>query len=228
MVRIMDNFDRFNQHLNDLEQDIYSQPEDVAHRLWADQTIKTMTPPDVKSVLDVGCGTGFCQDSFKSLNEDIIYEGITKSKQDLETARHRGRNVFIGDMTDLYYDDESFDMILARHVLEHSPFPVISLMEWYRVSSKYLLLVAPAPAYWEWGGKNHYSMACEQQIWWWFRRVGWRILRYDRLSTVDDLYTVTYADNQRRMAENEPLIHWQGMKDVEYKYLCQKGKPNKE
>jgi ubiquinone/menaquinone biosynthesis C-methylase UbiE len=221
----MDNFDKFNRHLQDLYGDIYSQPEDVGHRTWADQAIKTMTPDDIENVLDVGCGTGFCQDSF---DESIHYEGITKSMKDLETAKYKNRNVFIGDMTDLYYEDESFDMVLARHVLEHSPFPVITLMEWYRVSKKYLLLVAPAPDYWEWGAKNHYSMACEQQLWWWFRRVGWKILRYSKMSTVDDIFTITYADNQRRMEANEKLVYWQGMKDVEYRYLCVKTKPNKE
>lgn len=221
----MDDFDKFKRHLDDLYEDIYPQPEDAVHSLWADQAIKQLTPDDVKSVLDVGCGTGFCQGSF---NQSIYYEGITRSKRDLEFARKKNRNVFFGDMTDLFYEDESFDMILARHVLEHSPFPVITLMEWYRVSKKYLLIIVPAPAYWEWGGKNHYSMACEQQLWWWFRRVGWRIIGYNKMSTIDDVFTITYADNQRRKEEGKPLIYWQGMKDVEHRYLCAKRSPNKE
>jgi len=172
-------------------------------------------------VLDVGCGTGFCADKFQELG--FQYYGITASYADYKEARDQDRNVRIGDMSYIPKDDESFDLVFARHVLEHSPFPIITLMEWWRVSKKYLLLVAPAPDYWGWGGKNHYSIANKDQLWWWLRRAGWKVVQDRDFTTSDNAFVKHYADNVKRMRDGEsPIPHSGAPKIVEYRFLCEK------
>ena len=69
-------------------------------------------------------------------------------------------------------------IIFSRHYLEHSPFPLLTLMEWHRVSKKYLCLVLPNPEYFTYVGRNHYAvMGDKTQIRWLLRRAGWKIIK---------------------------------------------------
>ena len=121
-------------------------------------------------------------------------------------------------MSFLPYPDTNFDAIFARHILEHSPMPLLTLMEWHRVSKKYLILVMPAWEYWLIGGKNHYSMLHKDQLWHLMDRAGWEI---------QDQYNFE-SSNERFMeffrAEHKPEDRkWVGEpKTVEYRYICRK------
>jgi len=80
---------------------------------------KRLIPKDIETILDVGsgkCGSGF-------LVQADVGKGI--------------------DFHWLPYGDKSFDLIWARHALEHSPMPFFALKEWMRVAKKYLLIVVP-------------------------------------------------------------------------------------
>lgn len=207
----MRDYSRFDDYLSELYSEIYSQPEDVGHTTWAEDVMDEFVVglEGCKSILDVGCGTGFCSDKLTGLG--LQYMGITASLADWKRALHLRRNVRMGDMTYLPYGEGDVDLIFARHVLEHSPFPVITLMEWYRVSERYLLLVAPAPAYWQYSGKNHYSVAEREQLGHWLNISGWSILRESMLMTTDKLYR-----------EYNPKWNQDFVKCVEYRLLCEK------
>lgn len=207
----MRDYTRFNEYLDCLMGDIYSQPEDAGHTAWAEDVIDEFIVglEDCKSILDVGCGTGFCSDKLTALG--FTYVGITASAADQGRALHLKRNVRLGDMTYLPYDGKAMDLILARHVLEHSPFPIITLMEWWRVSKKYLLLVTPAPEYWTYAGKNHYSVAEREQLGAWLHRAGWSIIRESMFMTTDKLY------QEYNTEWNQNFV-----KCVEYRLLCEK------
>ena len=43
----------------------------------------------------------------------------------------------------LPFEDDSFDFVLASHVVEHMPDPIAALREWVRVASRYVFLVVP-------------------------------------------------------------------------------------
>jgi len=43
----------------------------------------------------------------------------------------------------LPFDDDSFDFLLASHVIEHMPDPIRALREWVRVAANYVFLVVP-------------------------------------------------------------------------------------
>ena len=44
---------------------------------------------------------------------------------------------------ELPLDDDSFDFVLASHVIEHLPDPIAGLEEWLRVARRYVVLVVP-------------------------------------------------------------------------------------
>ena len=93
----------------------------------------------------------------------VQYEGVCLG-EDFLVASGLGRNVKRMDFNFLDYSDESFDMIFARHSLEHSPMPLLTLMEWKRVSRNWLGIVLPAPEWYTYAGRNHYHVMNMDQI----------------------------------------------------------------
>lgn len=169
------DFTKISGYLDKLEEDIYPQPQDKGHTSLAVEAIRyfMVNTGGAKSVLDVGCGEGFCENQF--LRFGSYYTGIAKS-EDVINARRFGHNVFDEDFSFLPYRDGQFDLVFSRHSLEHSPFPLLTLMEWHRVSSKFLALVLPDPSYWTYSGKNHYFVLNEEQWENLFDVSGWKIL----------------------------------------------------
>ena len=168
----MRNYEHLDRYINELTQDIYPQPEDPGHTKMSQTIIdKWMSSlPDCHSVLDVGCGTGFCQPMFERWN--VEYTGVALGVDVIE-AESLGRNVKRMDFSFLDFDDNSFDLVFSRHSAEHSFSPLLSLMEWHRVSRTWLGLVVPAPEHFGYSGRNHpYVLKLEQ----WnniLERAGW-------------------------------------------------------
>ena len=105
------------------------------------------------------------------------------------------------DFNFLEHPDKSFDLIFSRHSLEHSPFPLLSLMEWHRVARNWLILVLPTPRSFPLGGRNHYGIMSASQARFLLERAGWARLwedhieeefrffcsKVDRVATLDDI-----------------------------------------
>jgi SAM-dependent methyltransferase len=150
-----------DRYLDELEQDIYPQPPDIEHTKLSKEIIDKWLPDiDVKDVLDVGCGEGFCQPFFEA--HDLIYKGYAIGS-DVGKAKEQNRNVYREDFHFISDGDESWDLIFARHALEHSPMPILALMEWHRVARRNLILVLPKPKFWLFIGRNHYSVVTMSQ-----------------------------------------------------------------
>jgi len=162
------------KYYNELMGDIYDQPADDGHTRDAVSVFNEIASivKRAKTVLDVGCGEGFLSSAVESVG--MKYFGVSRG-HDVKVAQEAGLNVVDMDFNFLDFPDNRFDLIFARHVLEHSPMPIISLMEWHRVAKKHLCLVAPNPEYYTWAGRNHYSMANRKQLVWWLRRAGWKL-----------------------------------------------------
>jgi SAM-dependent methyltransferase len=206
------DYTNFHNHLVELDKDVYSQPSDPGHTAWATDAITDLCKGlEVENVLDVGCGQGFCSDIFTSMN--MHYTGITASLADVKAGLDEERNIALGYATFLPYGDNSFDLIFARHILEHSPFPLITLMEWYRVTKKYLVLVMPAWEYWLVGGINHYSMLGRDQLWHLMKRAGWYIKEDQDFITSHKRFMEFFRVGEKsREFPGEPKV-------VEYRYL---------
>ena len=172
----MRDWSHHDGYINKLYGDIYPQPEDDGHRKLSEKVINfwmsRMTT--CHSVLDVGCGTGFCQDFFQKWN--VTYEGICLG-EDYLAGKSLGHNVKKMDFNFLEYEDNSFDLIFSRHSLEHSPMPILTLMEWGRVATNWLGIVMPAVEWYGVKGQNHYSVSYPDQIENWIEASGaWRVL----------------------------------------------------
>ena len=170
----MRNYTRIDKYLDELLSDLYPQPPDPQHLCWMLWTIRRFMKmfPECKSVLDVGCGEAHAQNYFNVYGAD--YFGICLGK-DWENARKRNRHVSQIDFNFIPLA-ERYDLIFARHALEHSPIPLLTLMEWHRVSNRWLCLVVPNPDYWTYYGRNHYFVLNKQQMRWILRRSGWKIV----------------------------------------------------
>lgn len=191
------NYEYFDAYLNSLFGDIYEQPTDVGHTKMSLEVIDNWIPKLVgcRSVVDMGCGQIAPQGAFEQYG--ISYLGIAVGR-DVIVARGEGKNVINEDMTFTNIPDNSFDLVYSRHSLEHSPFPLITLMEWRRIARSWLLLVVPRPEFFGRVGKNHYNVLFHDQWIAVLERSGWQIIWED---------------------DKEPQ---------EYRFMCQKVQEKKE
>lgn len=170
------NFVHINRYLNILLKDDYGQPPDDGHREMIEDVMKEwIAHMDSKSVLDVGCGaTAIAEPYFTELG--IEYTGVSLGK-DADLAKEAGKNVVKADQSFLdRFEDNSFDLIWARHVVEHSPMPLLTLFEFERVSRVHLCLIVPRPQFFGRVGKQHYSVLYKDQWEFLLERAGWGVI----------------------------------------------------
>lgn len=182
----MRDYKHIEGYINRLLGDVYPQPEDEGHSALGlrviDHWMSRMTT--CHSVLDVGCGQGFCQPLFEKW--DVKYQGVALGEDVIE-AQDKGRNVTKMDFSFLDYADNSFDLIFSRHSLEHSPMPLLTLMEWYRVSRSWLGLVVPSPDWYGYTGRNHYNVLHFEQWKNLLDNAGWNVMWQEVDSLVFDV-----------------------------------------
>jgi SAM-dependent methyltransferase len=213
----MRNYNNFNKHLNNLCSDIYEQPPDDGHKDFARAAIKWACQNFIiHNVLDIGCGQGFCRSLFE--DEGIGWLGITTGK-DYEVCQREGLPVTNNYATFIDSEDNRVDTVFARHILEHSPFPILTLMEWKRVATSKLILIYPAYEYWGVGGRNHYYVLDKERLWYNLTRAGWWPIHEKTLLTTDHLY-----DSQYPSREDNKEKYPGAPRPVEYWYVCKQGK----
>ncbi len=85
-----------------------------------------------KDILECGCGTGLLLDAFRGFARSA--KGIDLSPGMLEKAKSRGLDVREGSVTELPFDDASFDVTCSFKVLAHVPDIGKALAEMARVT----------------------------------------------------------------------------------------------
>lgn len=111
---------------------------------------------------------------------------------------------YTGDMHDLPFKDNTFDLVASRHSLEHVLIPHVCLFEMARVSKRWLIVVAPEDGEktWNWPSHLHsYSKGGWEMM---FNRVGLAVRWYE----LGD-YTEAYARE------------WEIRRDKEYRWLLE-------
>lgn len=81
-------------------------------------------------VLDIGCGDGLALGLFSRLGMSV--SGIA-GHADAETCRAKGYDVRAMDQNAMDFEDESFDVLWCRQVLQRSVVPLYTLTEYARV-----------------------------------------------------------------------------------------------
>lgn len=173
----MRDYTNFDFYLNKLQGDIYPQPPDPLQQEYGDWVIDNWVSQifGCKTVLDVGCGQAQFKQSFE--RHKISWAGVTLGPDYLYCLEHNIQPVHKLDFSFMEeFDNATFDLVFARHVLEHSPFPLLTLMEWNRVSKQSVCVILPNPDTVQDRGKNHYSVMSAVQFTWLANRAGLHVI----------------------------------------------------
>lgn len=119
---------------------IYDEGESGFHKQLTTEVVnKYVDPLEIPKdahILDLGCGPGYFLDEMKSRGYTNT-TGVTLSPGDIQICESKGHRVKKYDLSFLPqndgYHDESVDFIFLRHALEHSPYPIVTLIEYNRV-----------------------------------------------------------------------------------------------
>lgn len=176
---------KYNQWLYDNH--LYDEDEAQYHQeLTRHVTERFFDPlclPKDARILDMGCGPGFFLDQLISRGY-TNYEGITLSQQDKTKNESRHHKIGMHDISflpeDEGYTDGSVDFIFLRHVLEHSPYPVITLMEYNRLLKMdgimYIEMPIPNDVRKHETNMNHYSIMGEEMLHALLYRLGFQVV----------------------------------------------------
>lgn len=106
------------------------------------EIIKPLKP---NSVLDAGAGEGFTLVKLARCKIGKRVEGVDNSERAVKIGKkmYPGLNLIQGDIYNLPYKDNSFDIVLCTEVLEHLEDPGRALEELKRVTKKYIMLTVP-------------------------------------------------------------------------------------
>jgi len=193
---------------------IYDEGESDFHKKLTTQVVETyidpMELPKDSKILDIGCGVGYFLDEMKDRGyTDLV--GISLSPEDIKICEANGHTIKKYDMSFLpqkegYYD-ESVDFIFARQSLEHSPYPIFTLMEYNRVlkqgSKIYIEVPAPDCERGHEYNPNHYSVFGANQLAALLIRTGFNIDKFNNLE-----FDVNLSHGE------------EGQKTVKEKYFC--------
>jgi 2-polyprenyl-3-methyl-5-hydroxy-6-metoxy-1,4-benzoquinol methylase len=98
-----------------------------------------------ESILDVGCGEGFTLQKLMDRGIGKRLEGIEYLDRAIEIGNkiHPELTLKQGNIYDLPYKDNEFDLVLCTEVLEHLEEPEKALKELKRVAKRYCIISVP-------------------------------------------------------------------------------------
>lgn len=180
---------RFNEFREWCRTHVYSEPDTQMHISVMDQIIpKIVKDADLsakQAILDVGCGQGYGMFKFKELG-CVNVQGITLSEEDVYASRDRGFTCTQQDMSFTNFSDDTFDFLFVRHALEHSPYPLLTLKEFYRITKSgggaYIEMPSPKCDRLLESYDNHYSIMGPRQWKELFKRAGFELVDQGELS----------------------------------------------
>ena len=86
------------------------------------------------SVLDCACGTCLDYFEYKKKLIPVKYKGIDSCQGLVDEAKTFGIDCDLGSIEALPYEDKSFDIVTARHILEHLDYYEKAISEMCRVA----------------------------------------------------------------------------------------------
>lgn len=163
---------------------VEAQPTDPNHERLTRDIIEKWGGVTSGVVVDVGCGQGIARPFW--LAHGYQWIGITIGPDFQSLDARKLTTVHCEDMHFVSRIVSQSDLIYARHVLEHSPFPVLALADWVRVAPL-LIVVVPKPDQAALAHRGHISVF-EEHTW-------LRLFRFVGLK-IKDRATVEYDNPQ--------------------------------
>lgn len=149
----MKNFNAAEEHAVKIQREYYARTADRyddmhvsgegEHDFAAQYMIAAAKHLRVKSILDLGCGTGRGVLHVKKNLEGIRVVGVEPSAELREIGYSKGLSeseIVDGDAMNLAFSDGSFDMVCEFGALHHIPVPSKAVSEMLRVSSKAIFI----------------------------------------------------------------------------------------
>ena len=171
---------------------IYDEGDSAFHQQLTKQIVETyidpLNLPKNAKILDLGCGPGYFLDEMKSRGHTDV-TGVTLSPGDVQICESKGHTIKQYDLSFLPqkdgYHDESIDFLFLRHALEHSPYPIFSLMEYNRVLKQgakiYIELPQPDCDRQHEFNLNHYSILGHNMLGALLQRTGFNIDKFNNI-----------------------------------------------
>ena len=193
---------------------VYSEPDTNMHMMVMDSMIPKFVNEykldESNRILDIGCGRGYGMKKFAELGCSDI-SGLTLSKEDADAARERGFEVVEEDMSFQSAADGTYDVLFARHSLEHSPYPLLTLLEFRRILKTgglaYIEMPSPQCTRDLESYDNHYAIMGPRQ---------WRALMIRAGFKTLDIGELKFNINNRETGEDlgEEVYEWYVLEKV--------------
>lgn len=191
---------------------IYDEGDSPFHKSLTTDVVKQYVDPielpKDAHILDLGCGPGYFLDEMKERGYTNA-TGVTLSPGDIKICQDKGHTVKQYDLSflpqkDGYYD-ESVDFIFLRHALEHSPYPIFSLIEYNRLLKQnakiYIEVPQPDCERRHESNLNHYSIFGHNQLAALLHRTGFNIEKFNNLEFDLNLGTTDEAGEPNLVRE---------------------------
>lgn len=98
------------------------------------------------NILECGIGSGYLPDLIKKHNIDIQYTGIDCTEAFVEhVSKKHTYPIVLGDMEEMPFEDNSFDVVYTRHTLEHLSYYEKAINEMARVAKQRVVIILFRP-----------------------------------------------------------------------------------
>lgn len=129
----MDELAEFYGQLYEEAVGIKSKRKNRRLKYWAfSQYLKTVSKEKPIRLLEIGCNEGDLLSTVKN-SKRFDAEGIDYSKPVVEYAQSLGLKAVQKDLFEMEYPDDTFDVVVAIHVVEHMQSPEATLTEILRI-----------------------------------------------------------------------------------------------
>lgn len=92
-----------------------------------------------KSIVDLGCANASMYNGFQKENYNIEYTGVDSCTYLVEENKKRGINCLLSDVIKTPFQDNSFEIVYSRHIIEHQAEFKEYLEETIRIAQKEVL-----------------------------------------------------------------------------------------
>lgn len=111
---------------------------------------KAISQIQFSSILDVGCGEGVTFNMIEPYLKNKTCMGIDLDPAHIEMSKQNAPfcDYQTGDIYNISFDENSFDVLLCLEVMEHLEYPEKAIEQLYKTTSQYLIISVPREPVW--------------------------------------------------------------------------------